>query len=180
MKRKYRNLENGIIDRCRKGESKAQYQLYKLYYKAMFNTCLRIVNNRIDAEDIMQESFLTAYEKLNTFSNENNFGAWIKRIVINKSVDYLKKRKMDFCEIGEISDDFDLNETWNLNEDKLKKIEQIKNAMNQLPEKYRVVLSLFLFEGFDHEEISQVLEIGQSHSRTLLSRGKQKLLDKLR
>lgn len=173
------NIENEIIDRCRTGDSKAQYQLYKLYYKAMFNTSLRIINNKVEAEDVMQEAFLTAFEKMNTFSNENNFGAWLKRIVINRSIDYLKKKKMDFCEINEISENCMPEENQNLNENKQEKIIQIKQAMHDLPEKYRVVLSLYLFEGFDHEEISQVLNVTQSNSRTLLTRGKQKLLEKL-
>ncbi|MBT3209672.1 MAG: sigma-70 family RNA polymerase sigma factor [Bacteroidetes bacterium] len=179
MKNKYLNIENEIIDRCRTGDSKAQYQLYKLYYKAMFNTSLRIINNKVEAEDVMQEAFLTAFEKMNTFSNENNFGAWLKRIVINRSIDYLKKKKMDFCEINEISENCMPEENQNLNENKQEKIIQIKQAMHDLPEKYRVVLSLYLFEGFDHEEISQVLNVTQSNSRTLLTRGKQKLLEKL-
>jgi RNA polymerase sigma factor (sigma-70 family) len=179
LKNKYLNIENEIIDRCRTGDSKAQYQLYKLYYKAMFNTSLRIINNKVEAEDVMQEAFLTAFEKMNTFSNENNFGAWLKRIVINRSIDYLKKKKMDFCEINEISENCMPEENQNLNENKQEKIIQIKQAMHDLPEKYRVVLSLYLFEGFDHEEISQVLNVTQSNSRTLLTRGKQKLLEKL-
>jgi RNA polymerase sigma-70 factor (ECF subfamily) len=116
---------------------------------------------------------------MNTFSNENNFGAWLKRIVINRSIDYLKKKKMDFCEINEISENCMPEENQNLNENKQEKIIQIKQAMHDLPEKYRVVLSLYLFEGFDHEEISQVLNVTQSNSRTLLTRGKQKLLEKL-
>ncbi len=145
----------------------------------MFNTSLRIINNKVEAEDVMQEAFLTAFEKMNTFSNENNFGAWLKRIVINRSIDYLKKKKMDFCEINEISENCMPEENQNLNENKQEKIIQIKQAMHDLPEKYRVVLSLYLFEGFDHEEISQVLNVTQSNSRTLLTRGKQKLLEKL-
>src|SRR6056297_3780126 len=91
----YRNIHQDIIERCKSGEQKAQFQLYKLYYKAMYNTCLRIVNDSLEAEDIMQEAFLKAFEKMKTYKGEVSFGAWLKRIVINHSLDELRKRKLD-------------------------------------------------------------------------------------
>ena len=97
----YRNLHQDLIDRCRKGDTQAQFQLYKLYYKAMYNTCVRMVKNQQEAEDIMQESFLAVFRHMDTYKGEVSFGAWIKRIVINRCLDHLKKKKIDLCPIEE-------------------------------------------------------------------------------
>lgn len=172
----YKNIHQEIIDLCRNGDSNAQFQLYKLYYKPMYNVSLRIVNNETDAEDIMQESFLKAFKKIDTYKGEVSFGAWLKKIVINRSLDYLKKRKVKFEEISqkttEVADyqmeikDVDLN--------------TIKNAIQDLPDGYRLVLSLYLIEGYDHEEISQILGISNSNSRTQYLRAKNKLRELLK
>ena len=82
---------NQLIERCKKGDSKAQFAIYKLYYKAMYNTAFRILNNSFEAEDVMQESFLSAFTKLDSFSKQATFGAWLKKIVINNSITALKK-----------------------------------------------------------------------------------------
>jgi len=95
----FRNIHQDLIDGCRSGDQKAQFQVYKLYYKAMFNTSLRIVNNDMEAEDVMQEAFLSAFEKINTYSGTVSFGAWLKRIVVNRSLDCLGKRKAIFEDI---------------------------------------------------------------------------------
>ncbi len=171
MDTRFKNIHQEIIDRCREGDSKAQFQLYKLYYKAMYNVSLRIINDSMEAEDVMQEAFLSAFEKIETYKGEVSFGAWLKRIVINRSLDHLKKRKVQFEEVNEkttqISDyDFETKEI---------DIQKIKKAIQNLPDGYRVVLSLFLIEGYDHEEISSILGISNSSSRTQLLRAKNKL-----
>jgi len=86
------NLHQDLIDGCKRGDQKAQFQIYKLYYKAMYNTSLRIVNNTVEAEDIMQEAFLSAFEKIGTYSGTVSFGAWLKKIVQNRSLDVLSKK----------------------------------------------------------------------------------------
>jgi RNA polymerase sigma-70 factor (ECF subfamily) len=172
----YKNIHQDIIDRCREGDSKAQFQLYKLYYKPMFNVCLRIVNNAVEAEDVMQEAFLKALKKIDTYRGEVSFGAWLKRIVINRSLDVLKARKAVFEEINERKHD---TEDYKMEVKELN-IEAIKNAINQLPDGYRVVLSLHLIEGYDHEEISEILGISNSASRTQYMRAKNKLRDILK
>ncbi|VAW22417.1 RNA polymerase ECF-type sigma factor, partial [hydrothermal vent metagenome] len=88
----YKNIHQEIINRCRAGEQKAQHQLYKLYYKPMFNISLRIVNDKPEAEDIMQEAFLKAFKKIGSYKGEVSFGAWLKKIVVNHSLDALRKR----------------------------------------------------------------------------------------
>lgn len=137
----------------------------------MYNTSLRIINDSMEAEDVMQEAFLSAFEKIENYKGEVSFGAWLKRIVINRSLDHLKKRKIQFEEINEKTAQISDNNF----ETKEIDIQKIKNAIQNLPDRYRVVLSLFLIEGYDHEEISSILDISNSSSRTQLLRAKNKL-----
>jgi len=176
LKTLYENIHQEIIDQCREGSQKAQFQLYKLYYKPMYSVCMRIINNETEAEDVMQESFLKAFSKIDTYKGEVSFGAWLKRIVINRSLDYLKKRKVKFEEINEKTNqlpDYQM-ETKEVN------VQAIKDAIQKLPDGYRVVLSLFLIEGYDHEEISEILGISNSNSRTQYLRAKNKLRELLK
>ncbi|MBL7970202.1 MAG: RNA polymerase sigma factor, partial [Prolixibacteraceae bacterium] len=155
METQYQNIYHDVVEGCRKGDPKAQFELYRLYYKPMYNVCLRMVGNAVEAEDVMQEAFLKALTKIDTYEGKVSFGAWLKKIVINRSLDQLKKRKVKFEELNEkIPDEqpahFDLSEI---------QMEQLKKAIQQLPDGYRVVLSLYLLEGYDHEEIAQILGI---------------------
>ena len=176
MKTLYENIHQEIIDQCREGSQKAQFQLYKLYYKPMYSVCLRIINNETEAEDVMQEAFLKAFSKIDTYKGEVSFGAWLKKIVINRSLDYLKKRKVKFEEINEKTNqipDYQM-------EIKEVNMKVIQDAIQKLPDGYRVVLSLFLIEGYDHEEISEILRISNSNSRTQYLRAKNKLRELLK
>jgi len=172
------NTNLRLIAQCKKGNSAAQFELYKLYYKAMYNSCLRIVSAPNDAEDIMQEAFLSAFKHLDSWSEEVEFGAWLKKIVINKSLDYLKKRKLLQIEFNEkfLNLENEENETLDFE----LKIVQVKSSMELLPEKYRVVMLLYLFEGYDHNEISEIFNITASTSRSILTRGKDKLVEILK
>ena len=176
----YINIHQDIIDRCKSGEQKAQFQLYKLYYKAMFNTCFRIVNKSLEAEDIMQESFLKAFEKIHTYRSEVSFGAWLKRIVINHSLDELRKKKIELQSIEETSINPVEDSNENDESDIQAKVEEIRDKINNLPDGYRVVLSLYLLEGYDHDEISEILNITSSTSRSQCARAKQKLIELLK
>ena len=176
MKTLYENIHQEIIDQCREGSQKAQFQLYRLYYKPMYSICLRIINNETEAEDVMREAFLNAFKKIDTYKGEVSFGAWLKRIVINRSLDVLKKRKVKFEEINEKTNqiaDYQM-------EIKEVNVQLIKDAIQKLPDGYRVVLSLYLIEGFDHEEISEILGISNSNSRTQFLRAKNKLRELLK
>ena len=179
LKGKFINIHQELIDACRIGDRKAQFEIYKRYYKAMYNTSLRIVNDSAEAEDIMQESFLDAFQRLDSYTGEGSFGSWLKRIVINRSLDFLRKLK-DTISIDE--GDFDITdvEEVNIEEEILFRVAEIKLAISQLTEDYRVVLSLFLLEGYDHEEISSILNISNQLSRTRYSRARAKLLDLLK
>ena len=172
----YENIHQEIIDLCREGSQKAQFQLYKLYYKPMYSVCMRMINNETDAEDVMQEAFLNAFKKIDTYKGEVSFGAWLKKIVINRSLDYLKKRKVKFEEINEKTQKFIDHQM----ETKEVNMKVIKDAIQKLPDGYRVVLSLYLIEGYDHEEISEILNISNSNSRTQFLRAKNKLKEILK
>lgn len=172
MEAQYKNIHQDLIDRCRQGDREAQFGLYKLYYKSMYNTSFRIVGNENDAEDIMQESFLSAFSKIKSYEGKVSFGAWLKKIVINRSLDYLKKRRLFFEEINEkIADE----EADPFEETREADLQQIREAIMKLPEGYRIVFSLYYLEGYDHDEIATILKISSGSSRSQLLRAKLKL-----
>ncbi|MCF6332960.1 MAG: sigma-70 family RNA polymerase sigma factor [Draconibacterium sp.] len=172
----YKNIHQEIIDQCREGNQKAQFKLYKLYYKPMYSVSLRIVNNEMEAEDVMQEAFLNAFKKIDSYKGEVSFGAWLKKIIVNRSLDYLKKRKVKFEEVNEKTAQISEYQI----ETKEIDVQTIQKAIQKLPDGYRIVLSLYLIEGYDHEEISQILGISNSASRTQFLRAKNKLRESLK
>lgn len=167
-----------IINQCRDNNAKAQMQLYNLYCKAMFVVANRYVNDSFLAEDIMQESFIKAFKSIDRYKNEVPFRAWLKRIVINQSIDALKKKKLELISMNEETLRVVDDEDWKVDESIT--ADEVKSAINDLKEKYRLVLSLYLFEGYDHDEISQILGITSNTSRTHLLRGKRILKEKLK
>lgn len=176
----YPNIHQKLINKCRKGDRKAQFEIYRLYYKSMYNTSLRIVKDPQEAEDIMQESFLSAFRKIETYRGKVSFGAWLKRIVINNSLDAIKKRRLFFEELEEDYTGLAAEEEA-IDEELLSKhMERIREGINNLPDGYRVILSLHLLEGYDHEEIAEILNISSSTSRSQFFRAKQKLLKLLK
>ncbi|AOW20256.1 RNA polymerase sigma factor [Urechidicola croceus] len=167
-----------LIKQCRNQNRKAQLKLYNQYCDAMYNVAFRFMKNSQDAEDVMQEAFIKAFSKINTFKGEVTFGAWLKRIVVNKSIDTLKSVKYNFSEL----DDNYLNVVDDNNWEVADEIsaEEVKTVISRLPQKYELILTLYLMEGYDHQEISQILNITEVNSRTQLLRGKQKLKELLK
>jgi RNA polymerase sigma factor (sigma-70 family) len=177
----FKNIHQDLIDGCKTGDQKAQFQIYKLYYKAMYNTSLRIVNDTMEAEDIMQESFLSAFEKIEMYSGTVSFGAWLKKIVINRSLDSLNRKKAIFEDIEAHAGIKDSSgEDIAQKEEIDVRVEEVKQAIEKLPDGYRIILSLYLLEGYDHDEIAEILTITSSTSRSQLSRAKQKLISELK
>ncbi len=168
-----------LIKRCKRGDQKAQFEVYRLYHAAMFNTTLRIVGDSDDAEDVMQEAFLKAFAKLDSYRGEVSFGAWLKRIVINKALDFLrlKKDRISLEDAGEVGD---MVEEEAESMEYLYSAQTIKKAIYALPEGYRIVISLILLEGYDHEEVSMILNISNATSRTQYHRAKKRLIELLR
>jgi RNA polymerase sigma factor (sigma-70 family) len=161
-----------LLNECRQGSRNAQFEIYKLYSRAMFNISLRIVNHHAEAEDVLQEAFLEAFSRIHDFRQETTFGLWLKQIVINKSINCLRKRKLDLVPLNEV----DLAEPEELDEENLQlQVESIKKAVSKLADGYRVVLTLYLFEGYDHQEIAEILGISENTSRSQYMRAKQKL-----
>ncbi|WP_228851882.1 RNA polymerase sigma factor [Aegicerativicinus sediminis] len=163
------------------GNRNAQGEIYKRYYKAMYNVSRRIVNDEMEAEDIMQESFLKAFRKLHTLKDQNTFGAWLKRIVINNSVQFLKDAKKENVKSIE-------NELYRLEDDSNdgistdetnSKVKFILKQIDQLKENYKLALTLHLIEGYDYDEICEIMEISYANCRTMISRAKESLRNKL-
>ena len=147
-----------------------------MHVQAMYNTCVRIVVNQFDAEDILQESFVSAFKSLESFKGESSFGAWLKRIVINKSLNALRQKKYSFTDL----DNLQVAQE-ELDDDEIPEVapEAIHEAIKTLPEKARVVLNLYLLEGYMHKEIAEMLEISESTSKSQYQRAKKLLRDKL-
>ncbi|MBL7558797.1 RNA polymerase sigma factor [Olleya sp. YSTF-M6] len=170
-----------LVTLCISGNQLAQLEIYNRYYKAMYNTSYRIVNNSFEAEDIMQESFLTAFTKLEKLKEISTFTAWLKRIVVNNSVKAFNKNKKN-GEVGlddvlyKIEDHQGVDTTTEITSVKAK---QILDYLNQLKSNYKIALTLHLIEGYDYEEISQIMEISYANCRTTVSRAKESLRKKL-
>ncbi len=174
----YPDIHRDIIEKCKKGDSKAQYELYSLYAKAMFNVSFRIMNHRHDAEDMLQEAFTEAFRKLDSFRYESTFGAWLKRIVVNKCINTLKKRKIELS-FKENIYKYDTEDNDDLKETELT-IKNIHSAIEKLAAGYRIVLTLYLLEGYDHAEVAKMLGITESTSKSQYLRAKQRLREILK
>ena len=166
--------QNEIIGRCLKGDRRAQHQLYQQYSKAMYNICLRMTGDPWEAEDVLQLAFLDVFTKMHTFKGNSTIGAWIKRIVVNNCINQLRKRKLVFAEMeGELGN---LPEEQPVDEEVQEyRVEEVKKCIHELPDGFRVVLSLFLLEGYDHKEIAEILSISESTSKSQYHRAKNKL-----
>lgn len=163
------------------GKQSAQLEVYNRYYKAMFNTAIRIVKNSAEAEDIMQESFLKAFTKLHTFKGEVAFGAWLKRIVINNSIyHYRKQQKKNEVALEDIM--YKVEDNDGITSDHVftdQKAQKVMETMKRLKDNYRISLTLHLIEGYDYEEISSIMNMSYANCRTTISRAKESLRQKM-
>jgi RNA polymerase sigma factor (sigma-70 family) len=159
-----------LIEECRKGNARAQFRLYNQYSKAMYNLACRMLTSREDVEDILQETFVECFENIGTFRFESTFGAWLKRILINKCINQLKRRNINlmlFETLPETIYEEEAEVDYNT--------EKIFKAIEMLSDGYRIVFTLYLIEGYDHSEISQILGITESTSKSQYSRAKERL-----
>ena len=176
----YSNLDYGsthktLIDRCLRNERKAQAEFYQLYSRAMYNVCLRMVRRSDVAEDILQNSFLDFFRKLDTFKREASVGAWLKRICINNCITHLKKRRH---ELVELDDRHAALADPSCHDDSVENglsVSAVNSALMQLSDGYRTVFSLYCLEGYDHQEIAEILDITESTSKSQYSRAKARL-----
>jgi RNA polymerase sigma-70 factor (ECF subfamily) len=171
------DIHKPIIEACKQGDERQKYQLYKLYSKAMFNVCYRMMNNREEAEDALQEAFTHAFMKLDSYRYESVFGAWLKRIVINTCINAKNKRKVELTFFEDLHR-FDAPEKTDNNDEMVQlTVQGISKAMEKLPEGGRVIFSLYLFEGYDHGEIAQILKITESTSKSQFMRAKRRIIE---
>ncbi len=165
-------LDTGkLVEDCLKGERIAFSKLYAMYSRQMYSVALRMLKDKEEAEDILQESFSDAFANLQSFRSDATFGSWLKRIVVNKSLNRLKKKQLNLVEI---TSDKVMEEPEEAAYPKLS-VSQVQEAMNQLSDGFRVVLTLYLFEGYTHKEISDSLGISQGTSKSQYMRAKERL-----
>ena len=159
-----------IVEQCKQNSRKAQLELYRQYCDGMFSVAMRFLKNSDDAEDVVQEAFIKAFQKIHQYNGEVTFGAWLKRIVINKSIDFLKSKKQKMVTLDESYLQIETDEDWTIEEGIT--IKEVRTSIEQLPEKYKYVVLMFLIEGYDHSEIAEVLQLTPTNCRTRLLRGK--------
>lgn len=159
-----------VVEKCKANDRKSQLKLYGQYCDGMYVVAMRFLQNSDDAEDALQDAFISAFQKIHQFSGEVTFGAWLKRIVVNKCIDFLESKKQDLLSLEEHHMQAIDDDDWSIGSEI--SIGEVKGAIQNLPEKYRYVVLMYLVEGFDHKEIAQVLELTETTSRTRLLRGK--------
>lgn len=167
-----------LVERCKANDRSAQMQLYQQYSQGMYGVAMRFLGNTTDAEDMVQEAFIKAFQKIGQYKGEVTFGAWLKRIVVNKCIDFLKSKKEHLLQLDETYMHIEEESDWTV-EDGIG-LETVKKAIDGLPDKYRYVVQLFLVEGYDHAEISQILDMPEATCRVRLMRGKGQLQESLK
>ncbi len=176
-KNKKMDINKALVLKCKENNRKAQFEIYKLYSKSMYNTSLRILNDTAEAEDAMQEGFLKAFQSINEFRFESTFGTWLKRIVVNVSLDYLRKKKAVFTEITNdqylITDDDYYDEPISAE----LTVKKIKDIVHDMPDGYRAIFSMHMFEGFDYDEISEITGLTVSAVRSQFCRARRKVIE---
>ncbi|MDP3463499.1 MAG: RNA polymerase sigma factor [Bacteroidales bacterium] len=171
------DIHQDLIRQSIEGSRKAQYKLYQQYARAMYNICLRMMPGVEDAEDMLQESFAEAFRRLHTFRFESTFGAWLKRIVINRCINEMRRRKADLkyfedMHLFEGKPEEEVEETG-------LSVDKVRMAMKELPNGSRMIFSLYLLEGYDHLEIAEILNISVSNSKSQYMRARQKVKELL-
>ena len=164
-----------LIKGCREGKRSAQLGLYKQFAQRLYIACLRIVGNSGEAEEAMQDSFLKIFTHIDQYKDGQCFEAWIHRIAVHTAIDYVRRQTPEW---EELSDNYADPESDGPHDEEIAySVKQVKEATGKLPAGYRVILSLYLFEGYDMEEIASILNIQPPSVRSQYLRAKRKLLD---
>lgn len=167
------NSYNDILRRCKHQDRRAQLEFYSIFYKGVYNSCFRILGNPQESEEIMQETFLKVFDRLDDYEDGQEYMLRIlKRIAINASIDLLRKRKVQFVELNETHDYIDFPDE---QEETELQLEAIRRMMEMLPEGYRLVITLHLIEGMEYDEIARQLHLSSSSVRSQFTRGREKL-----
>jgi len=174
MAEPFKNIHGHLVEKCKIGDRDAQFQIYKLYSKAMYNISLRITNDPDTAEDVLQDAFVSAFRNLESYQAKATFGAWLKRIVVNTAINQMNKKGISTVSMEETEvevQDYEEESYPNQNYEVIR----IKKAMELLPDGYRMVFSLYLLEGYDHKEIAEIMDITESTSKSQFNRAKNKI-----
>ena len=161
-----------LINQSQKGDRRAQSELYKLYARAMYNICRRMMGDEEEAKDVLQEAFVTVFTKIHTLKEEATFSSWVKRIVVNHCINEIKRKRLLTDDIDE---KFDMTEEEQNDDFANHAVEKIMGALNSISEGCRTVFNLYLFEGYDHQEISEILSISESASKAQYCKAKSKI-----
>jgi RNA polymerase sigma factor (sigma-70 family) len=175
-----KNDETALIALCQQGHDTGFTELYNRYARPVYNSICRIISHTAEAEDILQESFYHAFADINRLQNASSFGAWVNRIALNRSITHLRKRKIVFSNTGEL--DVADEEVYDEAEDKLFdcRVDDVRTAIEQLPQGYKTIVNLYLFENIAQEEIGKMLGISHSTVRTQYHRAKKRVIQSLK
>ncbi|MDT0621459.1 RNA polymerase sigma factor [Croceitalea vernalis] len=174
MTTEVRFTHKSLVESCKKGHSGSQYELFELYVDAMYNVSMRFLGTKEDAEDVVQDSFVDAFKNLKKFKYESSFGAWLKRIVINKSINYLRAKRIAVVPMD--AHEFHLTDEEPVEVDTVD-IKRVQLGIAQLPAGYKQIINLYLIEGYDHVEIGEILGIATATSKSQYHRAKKKLVE---
>jgi len=163
-----------LIKKCKKKDTAAQEQLYKLFCSKLFSICLKYSNDYSSAEDILQDTFITVFDKIGQYKNQGSFEGWLKRITINTALQKYRKQK-----VFDIINDQQIEEVEvEVNEEQLS-LDFLLQIIQQLPDRYRLVFTLYVLDGYSHKEVSELLKISIGTSKSNLARARNILKEKL-
>ena len=163
-----------LIDNCKKNDTKAQSQLYKLFSSKLFSLCLKYSRNYAEAEDNLQDSFVTVFNKISQYNNKGSFEGWMKRIAINTALQRYRTKGV-FSIINEENIEDVVVE---IEEDNLS-IDYLLSIIQELPDRYRLVFNLYVLDGYSHKEIADMLKITTGTSKSNLARARLILKEKI-
>jgi len=170
------NYHDDLVQQCKQGSTSGFKALYEKYVKAMYNTSLRIVAHPTDAEDIVQEAFIDAFRNIDRFTHGSTFGAWLKRIVINKSINHLRDKKKAFVDIGSVAHQPSADDEVADEEELELQVEAVIRAVKGLPDGYRTVFTLRAFENYEYEDIAATLAVSEATVRSQYHRARKLLI----
>ncbi len=168
-----------VIEQCKKGDTDSFRKIYGRYAKAMYHTCLRIAGNETDAEDLLQEGFVEAFTSLERLKDSNAFAGWLKRIMINRSVNYVKRQRKSWQEIDSSTTQYHEDEPFD-EEGFSKQIQAIHIQLARLPDPQRITISLHVYEAMGFEEIASVLRVPSATVRSHYARGRKRILNNIK
>ena len=172
----FRKMDSVLLEGCRRGDPAAQRELFNRFSPRMFSVCRRYVSNKTDAEEVLIAGFVLVFSKINQFRDEGSFEGWMRRIMVNESLAFLRKKRSLFLysELGGAEDESDP-----VLPDAALLMEELLDIVASLPDGYRTVFNLYAIEGYSHKEISGLLGIDENTSKSQLSRARQLLRQRL-